>query len=186
MTVHRWFLGSHGGVESWAAYDDATDEIIAGDVQSAAVNQAILDECAAFRRAERENSAPVQHRPYGRLVAKIPITLWHVWREEWTAARKNGYPYQWGTFANRRLLQPEFKGLLCTEKPFPDTHPADRVAMLWNSVNPDDDPFRTTRDDPKLVEDLSTGDRAPVQFVAEADAGRDRQVFANAGAGAHD
>ena len=128
MGWQSWLLGTNeGGVENWAYYNDDTGELVCQDRQPGHAVQSILDENARWRRNERERSLhkmPLEHRPKGRKVASIPITMWVNWRREWQQQRC----FTWQTFLMQRLHDPQYKNLLTTEQPFPERYVRDEAA----------------------------------------------------------
>lgn len=78
------------------------DEIITRDVMPAKNVQAILDVNHAYR-AEGGN-----RKAHGKLVASIPMPVYHEWKKEW---QKAGKPVDWKVFLKRKLNDPDNKFL---------------------------------------------------------------------------
>lgn len=82
------------------------DEIVTRDVMPAKNVQSILD-VNHERRADGLN-----RKANGRLVASIPIPVYHEWKKEWTQANK---PVKWDVFLKAKLNDPDNKFLRTTD-----------------------------------------------------------------------
>ena len=129
ITDTEWTFGvGPGGVESRIHYDGHTDRMMAWDQQSAKVNQVIADEAKKWRDAEAAGTL----NPDGKmtLAARVPITLWLAFRNEYRKLRAKGYDKTWQTFWCRNLKHsPILREYLATNKPetvIPDVYERDR------------------------------------------------------------
>lgn len=111
---HFDFGTNEGGVQNIVSIgDDGT--IVARDVQSAAVNQVILDECAEMRALTSNMRPGSTHNPdaQGYIAAKIPITIWQTWRREWM--EKYRQYFTWQTYEIMKINSPEYRGFKCVD-----------------------------------------------------------------------
>ena len=99
---------NEGGVENWVGVSEE-NELVCMDVQSAAVNQQILDSCKEMRNSPHLRNPEAK----GHIAARLPITMWVNWRREWMRFYQSYYT--WQGFLLSRLNRPEFAGFRCVE-----------------------------------------------------------------------
>ena len=115
-TFHHVSQGANaGGVENIISVND-DGEIVARDVQSAAVNTSIVDQNKRMRSQLRSTGAS-NFMERGKLAARIPITLFQNWRREWEARHKD--QWTWQTFLISRVNSREFDDLRLIDEHVP-------------------------------------------------------------------
>ena len=126
--LHKYELGhNENGTRTVAWFDDDTCEMITRDIQSADVNQKIIDNNKMWRdteRSDRHNQPPDQ----GIKVASIPITIWHNWKRDWERNFKD--KWTWQTYELIKLNDPENAAFRATNKSIPTRGPRDQSIMV--------------------------------------------------------
>ena len=109
---HFDFGTNEGGIQNVVSVND-DGELVTRDIQSGAVIQVILDECAEMRKFNSNLPPSMFGNPdsHGYLAAKIPTVIWANWRKEWQEKYRNYFT--WQTFEVMKLNSREFEGFRC-------------------------------------------------------------------------
>ena len=107
MTTRRSSLGFNatGVVETQVAVEDG--QIILTDTMPAKAVQHILDSNNHIRNNDFKMSGPSGN---GVIGARVPITEWQKWRDEWKVGPKL-WGVTWDKFLTKRLNSPAYKNL---------------------------------------------------------------------------
>ena len=89
--------------------------IVARDFQDGATIQIILDECADMRQLTANMPPGSTHNPeaQGYIAGKIPVTIWHNWRQDWM--KNYSDVMTWQTYEIKMLNSRKYRGFKCVD-----------------------------------------------------------------------
>lgn len=108
---HFDFGTSEGGVQNVVSISDDGNILICRDIQSAAVNQVIIDECKKLKNLNSNGGPPGFGEGY--IHAKIPVTIWQEWRRSWMM--KFRQYMTWQTFEAMQINKREYSDFTCVD-----------------------------------------------------------------------
>ena len=114
MTAKWTNLGTElPGITTWLGIDEASDQLVTLDQQSAAANRAILAENKEFRQVTSGKRRISRHANMRKL-ADIPLAMFMAWRREWERKFKGEYKLE--EYIAAKLHDPQNAGLRCTDE----------------------------------------------------------------------